>query len=71
MYISRTVVDHKINEFNEFLTDDLQTKQFQLLQDNKHYYLVDEINQIYANGSLKEIYKAVCLLFVFYCEISA
>lgn len=71
MVITRIIVEDKIKELNEILRDDLQTKQFQLRHDNKKYYLADEMNQIYDSGSLKSIHKTVCLLFVFYCEISA
>lgn len=70
MVITRIIVEDKINELNEILRNDLQTKEFHLSHDNKKYYLVDEINHIYDSGSLKSIHKTVCLLFVFYCEIS-
>ena len=69
--ITRIIVEDKIKELNEILSDDLQTKQFWLTHDNKHYYLVDETGHIYDRGSLKSIHKTLCLLFVFYCEISA
>ena len=69
--ITEAILESKIDELNEILSDDLQTKQFYLLADNNQYYLVDENEQIYDRGSLKSIHKTVCLLFVFYCEISS
>ena len=69
--ITEAIVESKINELNDILNDDCQSKQFYLLCDNKQYYLVDENEQIYDRGSLKSIHKTVCLLFIFYCEISA
>ena len=69
--ITRLVVDDKIKELNEILSDDMQIKQFHLFQDDKRYYLVDELSHIYDSGSLKSIYKTVLALLMFYCEISA
>ena len=69
--ITEAIVESKINELNDILNDDCQSKQFYLMADNNSYYLIDENEQIYDRGSLKSIHKTVCLLFVFYCEISA
>lgn len=71
MVITRIIVEDAINELNEILRNDLQTKEFHLSHDNKKYYLVDEINQIYDSGSLKSIHKTVSTLFAFYCEITS
>ena len=69
--ITETILESKINELNDILNDDCQSKQFYLMVDNNLYYLIDENEHIYDRGSLKSIYKTVCLLFVFYCEITA
>lgn len=69
--ITRLEVEDKIKELNEILSDDMQIKQFYLFHDDKRYYLVDELNNIYDSGSLKSIHKTVLALLLFYCEISA
>ena len=69
--ITEAIIENKINELNNILNDDCQSKQFYLIVDDNLYYLIGENEQIYDIGSLKSIYKTVCLLFVFYCEISA
>ena len=69
--ITETILESKINELNDILNDDCISKKFYLFEDEGIYYLIDENEHIYDRGSLKSIHKTVCLLFIFYCEISA
>ena len=69
--ITKDVVESKINELNGILNDDCISKKFYLYENDYNYYLVDENETIYERGNLYSIYKAVCILLMFYCEISA
>lgn len=69
--VTMSVIASKINELNDILNDDCISKKFYLYEYDYNYYLVDENEQIYDRGTLKSIYKTVCLFIMFYCEISA
>ena len=69
--VSSFIVESKINELNEILSEDCISKSFYLFEDEGSFYLIDENETIYERGSLESIHKFICLLFIFYCEISA